>query len=60
VNCPFHALARTHTALICGMNLELLLGPAGYLTAFLGIGRMSQGLPRRGIGTPGVGHRSFD
>jgi predicted ArsR family transcriptional regulator len=26
VNCPFHRLARTHTELICGMNLRLLDG----------------------------------
>jgi predicted ArsR family transcriptional regulator len=25
-NCPFHALARQHTALVCGMNLHLLEG----------------------------------
>lgn len=25
-NCPFHALARRHTALICGANLELVRG----------------------------------
>ncbi|MGZ4507873.1 MAG: hypothetical protein ACXVX0_11540, partial [Blastococcus sp.] len=25
-NCPFHALARTHTALVCGMNVSLLGG----------------------------------
>ncbi|MGY1594882.1 helix-turn-helix transcriptional regulator [Geodermatophilus sp. SYSU D00708] len=25
-NCPFHALAATHTALVCGMNLDLLAG----------------------------------
>jgi predicted ArsR family transcriptional regulator len=24
VNCPFHALARDHTALVCGMNLSLI------------------------------------
>jgi predicted ArsR family transcriptional regulator len=24
VNCPFHALARDHTALVCGMNLDLI------------------------------------
>ena len=24
VNCPFHALARDHTALVCGMNLHLV------------------------------------
>ena len=29
-NCPFHALARDHTALVCGMNLHLL-------TALLGV-----------------------
>ena len=23
-NCPFHALAREHTALVCGMNLHLV------------------------------------
>jgi predicted ArsR family transcriptional regulator len=25
-NCPFHALAREHTELVCGMNLQLLEG----------------------------------
>lgn len=25
-NCPFHGLARTHTELVCGMNLSLLTG----------------------------------
>lgn len=25
-NCPFHALAQEHTALVCGMNLSLLEG----------------------------------
>ncbi|HSF25938.1 MAG TPA: transcriptional regulator, partial [Actinomycetes bacterium] len=25
-NCPFHSLARQHTALVCGMNLHLLRG----------------------------------
>jgi predicted ArsR family transcriptional regulator len=25
-NCPFHALAREHTELVCGMNLRLLEG----------------------------------
>jgi predicted ArsR family transcriptional regulator len=24
VNCPFHALADEHTALVCGMNLDLI------------------------------------
>ena len=26
VNCPFHRLARTHTELVCGMNLRLIAG----------------------------------
>lgn len=26
VNCPFHALAKAHTGLVCGMNLDLLSG----------------------------------
>jgi predicted ArsR family transcriptional regulator len=26
VNCPFHSLAREHTDLVCGMNLELIRG----------------------------------
>ena len=25
-NCPFHALAAEHTALICGMNLAIMEG----------------------------------
>jgi predicted ArsR family transcriptional regulator len=25
-NCPFHALAREHTSLVCGMNVELVGG----------------------------------
>lgn len=25
-NCPFHTLAREHTQLVCGMNLNLLDG----------------------------------
>ena len=25
-NCPFHALAEQHRALVCGMNLDLLTG----------------------------------
>ena len=25
-NCPFHELAREHTALVCGLNLHLLTG----------------------------------
>ncbi|WP_433505848.1 helix-turn-helix transcriptional regulator [Pseudonocardia halophobica] len=30
-NCPFHALAREHTALVCGMNLSLI---AAFLEEF--------------------------
>jgi predicted ArsR family transcriptional regulator len=26
VNCPFHALAREYTDLVCGMNLDLMSG----------------------------------
>ncbi|MGB3696035.1 MAG: helix-turn-helix domain-containing protein [Gordonia sp. (in: high G+C Gram-positive bacteria)] len=26
VNCPFHTLAKEHTGLVCGMNLDLLSG----------------------------------
>lgn len=32
-NCPFHALAREHTALVCGMNLHLITA----MTAELGL-----------------------
>jgi predicted ArsR family transcriptional regulator len=28
VNCPFHALAREHTELVCGMNLDVMEGLA--------------------------------
>ena len=27
-NCPFHKLAQTHTAVVCGLNLELLTAVA--------------------------------
>jgi predicted ArsR family transcriptional regulator len=30
-NCPFEALARAHSALICGMNVELLVSLADAL-----------------------------
>lgn len=32
-NCPFHALAAEHTALVCGMNLEIAEGLLGALPA---------------------------
>ncbi len=31
INCPFHALAQEYTALVCGMNLELMNGLAAGL-----------------------------
>jgi predicted ArsR family transcriptional regulator len=42
-NCPFHALAQRHRTLVCGMNLDLILGlatklPEGTLTARLDAG----------------------
>ena len=43
VNCPFHALAREHTDLVCGMNLALLEA------ASAAVGSMSARLePREG------------
>lgn len=30
-NCPFHALAREHTALVCGINLHLITAMAAEL-----------------------------
>jgi predicted ArsR family transcriptional regulator len=32
-NCPFHALARAHTDLVCGMNLRLLGGVVDGVTS---------------------------
>lgn len=45
-NCPFHALARDHTELVCGMNLELLGGVLD------GVG--SAGLVARLLPAPGM------
>lgn len=36
-NCPFHSLARTHTDLVCGMNLRLLEGVRGALDVGEGV-----------------------
>lgn len=36
-NCPFHALSRTHTELVCGLNTDLVSG----LTQALGRGLVS-------------------
>jgi predicted ArsR family transcriptional regulator len=32
-NCPFHSLAASYTALVCGMNLDLITGMLGALPA---------------------------
>ena len=38
-NCPFHALAREHTELVCGMNLRLLDGRARRRAGAAGLDR---------------------
>jgi predicted ArsR family transcriptional regulator len=44
-NCPFHALAEQHTALVCGMNLQLL---DGLVEGLLGkSGATAEGAPPR-------------
>jgi predicted ArsR family transcriptional regulator len=45
VNCPFHALAREHTELVCGMNLRLL---EGVLDGVPGTGLTPRLQPREG------------
>ena len=45
-NCPFHALARKHTELVCGMNLRLIGGVLD--------GAGSAGLVARLLPTPGM------
>jgi predicted ArsR family transcriptional regulator len=42
VNCPFHTLAQSHTALVCGMNLHL-------------VGALVDGTDRRAVLDPGPG-----
>jgi predicted ArsR family transcriptional regulator len=44
-NCPFHALAREHTELVCGMNLRLL---EGVLDGICGTGLAARLEPRDG------------
>lgn len=44
-NCPFHALARTHTDLVCGMNLRLL---GGVLDGIAGTGLVADLQPEAG------------
>src|SRR4051794_5489229 len=44
-NCPFHALAREHTELVCGMNLRLL---QGVLDRVSGTGLTPRLQPREG------------
>jgi len=55
-NCPFHALAVRHTALVCGLNLAFVTG----LVDGLGIAAEAQLVPRPGaccveLITPGPG-----
>src|SRR5215218_9561407 len=45
VNCPFHRLARTHTKLVCGMNLRLI---DGVLDGIPGAGLAASCARRRG------------
>lgn len=57
-NCPFHALARAHTSLVCGMNLALIGAAAERLDPRLA----SRLEPAEGrccvvIGTPGASTR---
>jgi predicted ArsR family transcriptional regulator len=42
LNCPFHALVREHTALVCGMNLHL-------------VGALLEGTERRAVLDPAPG-----
>jgi predicted ArsR family transcriptional regulator len=42
LNCPFHALVREHTALVCGMNLHL-------------VGALLEGTGRRAVLDPAPG-----
>ena len=42
LNCPFHALAQEHTALVCGMNLHL-------------VGALLEGTDRRAVLDPAPG-----
>jgi predicted ArsR family transcriptional regulator len=58
-NCPFHALAREHTELVCGMNLRLL---QGVLDGLPGTGLTARLQPTAGtccvrIGPPGAEDR---
>lgn len=45
LNCPFHALAERHRALVCGMNLEFL---GGVLTGLRGEGLVASLAPEAG------------
>lgn len=36
-NCPFHSLAESHRALVCGMNLDLITGLLSVLPAAAGV-----------------------
>ncbi|GIG66729.1 helix-turn-helix transcriptional regulator [Phytomonospora endophytica] len=56
-NCPFHALAQRHTAMVCGMNLRLLDGVLEGLSATGLAARLDPGpgrcCVRIGPGAPG-------
>src|SRR5262245_27298707 len=52
-NCPFHALAEQHTALVCGMNLHLLDGLVAGLAGEPGADR--KGTPLRARLDPAPG-----
>jgi predicted ArsR family transcriptional regulator len=45
-NCPFHRLARSHTELVCGMNLHLI---GGVLEAVRGAGLVAHLRPEPGM-----------
>jgi predicted ArsR family transcriptional regulator len=49
-NCPFHSLAREHTDLVCGMNLDLIGGVLGGLVDDLAPGQLQASLtPTQGM-----------
>jgi hypothetical protein len=60
-NCPFHELAREHTALVCGMNLHLIAAMLDELGQAPGARRTRPGtgpMLRVADGRAGVDRRS--
>jgi predicted ArsR family transcriptional regulator len=53
-NCPFHALAREHTALVCGMNLHLV-GALLDAHGVSGVGARLEPVPQRCCVVVGAG-----